>query len=87
MFGILLAAVIDTAACYDQHITVVTHVEIVVYSLLDTTLAENHRNVNTLMFRARFDIDIDAADIFLRYDIYIRCSVTLCCFTVRPDII
>ena len=33
MSGILVATVVDTAACHDHHIRVIPHIEIIVYQI------------------------------------------------------
>ncbi|MBQ3928272.1 MAG: SufD family Fe-S cluster assembly protein, partial [Clostridia bacterium] len=60
VLGVLVAAVVDTAARHDHHVGVPADVEIVVYGLLQAGLSQDHGDVNAFVFGARLDADIDA---------------------------
>ena len=87
VFRILGTAVVDAAARDDQHIAVITHVKIIVDRLFDSTLAQHYRNMNTFVFCARSDENIDAADVLLRHDIHVCRGVSLRHFAVGADIV
>ena len=87
MLGILCAAVINSAACNDHHVCIVTDVKIIVNGFLQAALAEHDRDMHAFMLCARFDVNVNAAAVFLRGDFNIRSGLSACCRTVCPDII
>ena len=87
MLGILHAAVMDAAACYDDYITVFTDIKIVINRFFQSAVTEYNRNMYAFLFRTRFDADIDAAHIRLGNNVNISRRVPRRQLAVGPYII
>ena len=74
--GILIAAVVNTAACHDYHITVLTDKEIVVYKVGKAGLADDYRDVHTFADGTWLDPDVNAGFIGLRGNVYVCCGAS-----------
>ena len=87
MLCILIPTVVDTTASYNNHVTAFSDMEIVINHLFHAALAQYNRNVYTLVYRTRFDIDVDTADICLGYNINICRCISGCHLTVCTDVV
>ena len=87
MLGILIPAVVNTAAGYNHHITVLSDVEIIVNHILHAALTQHHRNMHALILGPRPDTDIDPADLCLGCNINICCGIPACHPAIGADIV
>ena len=87
MSGILVATVVDTAACNDHHITAGANIKIIVHHILQAALAEHHRNVHAFFFRARVNKNINAGLIQLGFNINNGGGVAGSAFSVGTNVV
>ena len=87
MLGILVTAVMNTAASNNYNITVITNVEIIIYHFLKSAFAKNYWYMNAFLLGAWLYTDINAAYISLGGNINISSSISLCQITVSTNII
>lgn len=60
MLGSVHATVVDSASRNDRDICALPNVKIIVYTFLQSALAQNDRNMNALIDRSRFDNDVNS---------------------------
>ncbi len=87
MLGILLAAVVYTAAGDDQNVAVLAHIKIVVDSFRHPAFADDHGNVHAFLFSARLDDYVYAADVSLGDDIDVCGGVAAFLLAVNAEIV
>ena len=86
MLGILGSAVVNTAACHDDNIAVLSDEKVVVDDFLEAALVQDDGNMDAFVFGARLDLDVDTGAILLGDDINVRGGIADGEFAVRTDI-
>ena len=86
MLGILCAAVVDAAACDDHDIAVLADVKIVVDDFLESALAHDDRDMDTLILCAGLNLDVDAGSVLLGNDIDVGSRVAHGGFAVGTNV-
>ena len=85
--GKLVPTIVNSASCYYKHICTFTNMEIIIYTFLQTCLADYNRDVHTFIFCSRLNININAVFVFFSYNIYICSCISAILFAICPDII
>ena len=83
----LLPAVVDAAAGDDGHIAVLADEEVVVDHVLQAAHAEDHGDVDRLVFRARLDDDVNTILVRLGDDVDVGGGVPARLLAVGPNVV
>ena len=88
MLGILIATIVNTATCYNNHIAIITYIEIIIDGFLNTAFTKNNRNMHAFILGAILDADIYTAfAVGFGGNINISCGIPPSLFTINPEII
>ena len=85
--GFLVAGIVNTTACHDEHVGVLTDIKIVIYKILQSRLGQQHGNIHALVLGAGLDDDIDTGLVRLGHDINVGGGVSCGTLTVGTDVI
>ena len=83
----VVAAAVDAAAGDDDDVGSFSDIKIIVYDVLEASLAQDDGNMHGFVLRFRLNIHVDARTIFLRFDFDMSRRSTADALTVRADII
>ncbi len=87
MLAVLVSAVVDAAPGDDDHVRVLADEEIVVDRFLQSAFGHDDRDMNAFMLGARFDPDLQPADILLRRDLDVRRGLPARTLAVGSDVV
>ena len=87
VFAVLAAAIMDAAACNDDHVAVLADEKFVGDGLLMSGCRDHDRDAAGLIPGAVFDIDIDAAAVLTGSDLDVCGGIPALGFAVYTDIV
>ena len=87
MLGILVPAVVNAAPRHDDDVRAFADEEIIIYDFLQPALGHHHRNMDTFVFGARFDPDLQSADVLFGDNLNIGCGLPSGRHAVGTDIV
>lgn len=87
MLGSVHATVVDSASRNDRDICSLPNVKIIVYTFLQSALAQDNRNMNALIDRSRFDNDVNSVLVLFCDNINIGGGVSCSLFSIGTDVI
>ena len=82
----LCTPIVDSAACYDRHIGILSNVKVIIYSFGKSRLAYDDRYMYAFTPDFRLYYDINTRTIFFRYDINVFRSSTFHALSIGTDI-
>ena len=85
---VFAACIVNTTACDDDYVRVLTDMEIVIHHFLQSCFADDNGDMHTLVFGVRFDVNINAR-FAVRFgdDVDIRRRLSAVQFPVAADIV
>ena len=69
MLAVQIPTVVNAATGNNGYVTVISHIEVIVYHLGQTTLTEDNGDVDTFFFRAWFDDNINPLLVGFRHNV------------------
>ena len=87
MLRVLHPAVVDAAPGHDGHVAVVADEKVVVHGLGEAALAQNHGDVDALVFGPGLDDDVNAVLVRLGHNVDVGGGVPGGRLAVGPDIV
>ena len=87
MFGVHVAAVVDAASRYDDHVAVFSYEEIVIDDVVQAALLHDHGDMDALIFRAGLNVDIDSGSVFLGDNLDVGGVLAPCQLAVASDVV
>ena len=87
MLGILVAAVVNAAACDNYHVRAFADEEVVIDHFLQSALGHYDGNMHAFIFGSGLDPDFQSADFLLRNNFNIGRGLSACGGTVGTDVV
>ena len=87
MLGVLVAAVVNTAAGNDHHVRALADEEVVIHHFLQSALGHHNGNMHAFVLGSGLDPDLQSADFFLGYNFNIGCGLSSCGSAVGTDVV
>ena len=69
MLARLIAAVVDSAARNDEHISALTYIKIIINKVVDSRLGDDNGDMNALILRSRSNNYVDARLVGFRHNL------------------